>query len=266
MPTSFCDRAIRAVSQTVGACRARPAGFSPERTNRHGIDGLLALMSGANPSVNLPARDDRGRVAASAAGCHTRCSRSHGASLPDPLRRGAPRERGTRSSFFLEESHLAKVADPAAGSGGIENLEPQACAAAYTFSGYRDGTWGVADALEQGLVQTRSARRRASARRTLPRRRDALTARRVSDITRAECRPDVAPLPFRADARSQMPAAAPHSSRRPFEAYSNCLRTSARAKTVARGHDSSFLAHLGKLAELHGRRTPVRRGFPSRPA
>src|SRR5437764_10196282 len=50
--------------------------------------------------------------------------------LPDPFARRVARNT---QLVLLEESNLAKVSDPAAGSGGIEALTQQLCEAAWTL-------------------------------------------------------------------------------------------------------------------------------------
>ena len=70
--------------------------------------------------------------------------------LPDAFARHIARNT---QLVLLEESNLARVADPAAGSGAIEALTQQLCAAAW--SGFQEietagGAWA---ALEKGLIQ-----------------------------------------------------------------------------------------------------------------
>ena len=57
--------------------------------------------------------------------------------LPDPFARRVARNT---QLLLLEESNLAKVSDPAAGSGGIETLTSQLCEAAWAlFQESREG-------------------------------------------------------------------------------------------------------------------------------
>src|SRR6185436_5563478 len=73
------------------------------------------------------------------------------------------------------ESHLAKVSDPAAGSGGIEELTQQLCTAAWPLFQVIEAAGGAAAALEQGLIQTKVAATRAEREKNVARRKDALT-------------------------------------------------------------------------------------------
>jgi methylmalonyl-CoA mutase len=92
--------------------------------------------------------------------------------LPDAFAR-----RGARNTqlILLEESNLAKVADPAAGSGAIEDLTSQLCAAAWTKFQAIDAAGGAWAALEQGLIQREVAAVRAEREKAVARRKDALT-------------------------------------------------------------------------------------------
>jgi methylmalonyl-CoA mutase len=76
--------------------------------------------------------------------------------------------------ILIEESNLAKVADPAAGSGGIEDLTQQLCHAAWSLLQEIEqiGAW---PALERGLIQGKVAAVRAKREQAVARRRDALT-------------------------------------------------------------------------------------------
>ena len=70
--------------------------------------------------------------------------------LPDSFARRIARNT---QLVLLEESHLAKVADPAAGSGGIEDLTEKLCHAAWTLFQEIERRGGAWAALELGLIQ-----------------------------------------------------------------------------------------------------------------
>src|ERR1700742_1801492 len=72
--------------------------------------------------------------------------------LPDPFARRVARNT---QLVLLEESNLAKVSDPAAGSGGIEALTQELCEAAWTLFQEIEKTGGVFASLEQGLIQNK---------------------------------------------------------------------------------------------------------------
>src|ERR1700692_3224985 len=70
--------------------------------------------------------------------------------LPDPFARRAARNT---QLVLLEESNLAKVSDPAAGSGAIETLTQQLCEAAWSLFQEIEQAGGAFAALEQNLIQ-----------------------------------------------------------------------------------------------------------------
>src|SRR5213079_2875733 len=92
--------------------------------------------------------------------------------LPDPFARRVARNT---QLILLEESNLAKVADPAAGSGGIEALTQQLCEAAWALFQEIEKAGGVFAALEQNLIQRKVAATRAAREADIARRRQVLT-------------------------------------------------------------------------------------------
>jgi methylmalonyl-CoA mutase len=70
--------------------------------------------------------------------------------LPDRFARRVARNA---QLLLLEESNVAKVADPAAGSGGIEDLTDKLCRAAWALFQEIEAAGGAGAALEQGLIQ-----------------------------------------------------------------------------------------------------------------
>jgi methylmalonyl-CoA mutase len=92
--------------------------------------------------------------------------------LPDRFARRVARNT---QLILLEESNLAKVADPAAGSGGIEDLTSKLCAAAWTLFQEIERAGGAAAALEQGLVQKKVAAARAEREKAIAERRELIT-------------------------------------------------------------------------------------------
>jgi methylmalonyl-CoA mutase len=91
--------------------------------------------------------------------------------LPDPFARRAARNT---QLVLLEESNLAKVSDPAAGSGGIETLTQQLCEAAWGLFQQIEQAGGVFAALEQGLIQRKVAATRALREANIARRKEVL--------------------------------------------------------------------------------------------
>src|SRR5207248_506730 len=79
--------------------------------------------------------------------------------LPDPFARRAARNT---QLVLLEESNLAKVSDPAAGSGGIETFTKQLCDSAWSLFQETEKAGGIFSALEQNLIQRKVATTRAA--------------------------------------------------------------------------------------------------------
>ena len=92
--------------------------------------------------------------------------------LPDQLARRIARNT---QLVLLEESNLAKVADPAAGAGGIEALTTQLCKSAWALFQEIERAGGIVAALEQRLLQTKVAATRAARMANIAKRRDPLT-------------------------------------------------------------------------------------------
>jgi len=92
--------------------------------------------------------------------------------LPDAFARRVARNT---QLVLLEESNLAKVADPAAGSGGIEDLTDQLCRAAWKLFQEIEKAGGIASALESGFVQNKVAETRTAREKAIAARKDPLT-------------------------------------------------------------------------------------------
>ena len=171
--------------------------------------------------------------------------------LPDAFARRVARNT---QLILLEESNLAKVSDPAAGSGAIEDLTGKLCAAAWAQFQEIEKAGGAWAALESGLVQKHVAAVRAERQKGAARRKDALTG--TSDY------PNLAELP--AAVLDVAPVAPPKETAaavtieplprirlaEPFEALRD-LSDRMLAKTGAR--PKVFLANLGRLSEFTAR-------------
>jgi methylmalonyl-CoA mutase len=194
-------------------------------------------------------------TAAGVGGADSICALPHTAALglADAFARRVARNT---QLILLEESNLAKVADPAAGSGAIEDLTSKLCIAAWALFQAYDKTGGAWASLEQGLLQRDVAAAREKRQAAVARRKDAITgtsdypnlheeAARVLDVPRvaapkeSDAAPTIEPLPSIRLAE-------------PFEA----LRDKSDAilkKTGAR--PQVFLANLGRLSEFAARAT-----------
>lgn len=92
--------------------------------------------------------------------------------LPDAFARRVARNT---QLVLLEESNLAKVSDPAAGSGGIETLTRELCESAWSLFQEIEKAGGAFAALQQGLIQGKVAATRKARQANVARRRDVLT-------------------------------------------------------------------------------------------
>jgi methylmalonyl-CoA mutase len=173
--------------------------------------------------------------------------------LPDAFARRVARNT---QLVLLEESNLARVSDPAAGSGGIEKLTQQLCAAAWSLFQEIEKAGGVFVALEPNLIQRKVAATRAAREANIARRKEVLTgATGFPNLHEAlvavlDAKP-VALAPsgeakFRFDALSPMRLAAP------FER----LRDRSDQILEQRGaRPKVFLANLGTPADFTARAT-----------
>ena len=92
--------------------------------------------------------------------------------LPDSFARRVARNT---QLILLEESNLAKVSDPAAGSGGIEALTDDLCRTAWALFQGTEKAGGIAAALESGLIQKQVAGTRTAREKAVATRKDPLT-------------------------------------------------------------------------------------------
>ncbi|MBR0724418.1 methylmalonyl-CoA mutase subunit beta [Bradyrhizobium manausense] len=173
--------------------------------------------------------------------------------LPDPFARRVARNT---QALLLEESNLAKVSDPAAGSGGIETLTAQLSDAAWALFQEAEKAGGAFAALQQGLFQSKVAATRKAREANIAKRRDVLTgASEFPNLHEADATVlDVKPvaLPSAAEPKCKFEALAPMRLAAPFEA----LRDTSDAALKARGkRPSVFLANLGTPADFTARAT-----------
>ena len=172
--------------------------------------------------------------------------------LPDRFARRIARNT---QLVLLEESNLAKVADPAAGAGGVEALTDELCRAAWAQFQEIERAGGVWPALEQGLIQGKVAAVRAERAKAVARRRDALTGTsNFPDL--AETPPavlDVAPV--------SPPAFEPLPSQRLAEPFEALRDASDRMLAQTGARPKIFLANLGRLADFTARATFARNLF-----
>jgi methylmalonyl-CoA mutase len=171
--------------------------------------------------------------------------------LPDAFARRAARNT---QLLLLEESSLARVADPAAGSGALEALTQQLCTAAWSQFQEIEKAGGAWAALESGLIQKNAAAVRSQREIAAARGKDTLTGTNAyPDLHEtAPAVLDVAPSKKSAVQASVVDAEPLPRIRlaEPFEALRDrsdamLARTGARPKI--------FLANLGRLSEFNTR-------------
>ena len=171
--------------------------------------------------------------------------------LPDAFARRVARNT---QLILLEESNLAKVFDPGAGSGAIEDLTSKLCNAAWTQFQAIDKAGGAWAALEQGLIQREVATVRAEREKAIARRKDAITG--SSEYPNLQEKPaavlDVPPVVMPKEHVVAVTIEPLPSIRlaEPFEALRDASDRTLKA-TGAR--PKVFLATLGKLPDFTAR-------------
>jgi methylmalonyl-CoA mutase len=181
--------------------------------------------------------------------------------LPDAFARRVARNT---QLVLLEESNLAKVSDPAAGSGGIEALTRELRDAAWVLFQETEKAGGLFAALEQNVIQRKVAATRAAREVNIAKRRDALTGAsefpnlHEGDIAVLDARPIVVP-PY-GEAKFKFDPLAPMRLAAPFEVLRD--RSDAILKTTGK-RPRVFLCNLGTAADFTARATFARSFFES---
>ncbi|HYC17377.1 MAG TPA: methylmalonyl-CoA mutase subunit beta [Pseudolabrys sp.] len=131
------------------------------------------MMTRRDPYVNM-LRTTIAIAAAGLGGANSITALPHtiALGLPDAFARRIARNT---QLVLLEESNLEKVADPAAGSGAIEDITGKLCAAAWALFQDIEAAGGAWAAIESGLIQTEVASVRSERQQAVARRKDAIT-------------------------------------------------------------------------------------------
>ncbi|WNF25524.1 methylmalonyl-CoA mutase family protein [Streptomyces sp. C11-1] len=163
----------------------------------------------------------------------------HALGLPDAFARRIARNTST---ILMEESHLARVIDPAGGSWYVERLTDELAAAAWAFFQETERAGGLPAALRSGMVAERLAATWAARSAKLARRKEPVTG--VSEFPMPSERPverEPAPDPY-----AGAPGGLPRVRRdEAFEA----LRARSDAHLAATGaRPKVFIAALGPAA------------------
>ena len=212
------------------------------------------MMTRHDPYVNIL----RTTIAIAAAGLGgadsiTALPHTSALGLPDAFAR-----RITRNTqlILLEESNLAKVGDPATGSGAIEDLTGKLSVAAWTLFQEIESSGGAWAALERGLIQTKVATVRSERERAVARRKDALTG--TSDY------PDLSETPATVlNVARVAPPKEPDSTiaiqafprLRLAEPFERLRDASDRMFEITGSRPKVFLANLGKASDFTTRAT-----------
>ncbi len=222
----------------------RPAFVSAETAWR--------MMTRRDPAVNML----RTTVAAFAAGIGgadavTVLPFTAALGLPDRFARRIARNA---QLILLEEANIAKVADPAAGSGAIEHLTTELCGAAWALFQEIEAAGGAAAALEAGLIQRKVADMRARRQQAVARRSEPLTG--TSEFAQlAEATPSVlpvAPLAVEPDESATI-TFEPLPAGRLAEPYEALRGRSDRMLAETGTRPKIFLANLGPPAAFSAR-------------
>jgi methylmalonyl-CoA mutase len=247
-------RALRLLwARVEAACglRAKPAFVSAETAWR--------MMTRRDPWVNLL----RSTVATFAAGIGGADAISvlpftSALGLPDRFARRLARNT---QLILLEEANVARVMDPAVGSGAIEDLTTKLCGAAWALFQKIEAAGGAVAALEAGLIQRKVAAVRNE--------REAAVATRRDPLTGTSAFPDIAELEVAVLDAPVAPASTgtakstiePLASRRLSERYEQLRDRSDRALAATGARPKIFLANLGTLADFTERATFAKNFF-----
>jgi methylmalonyl-CoA mutase len=209
------------------------------------------MMTQRDPYVNM-LRTTMAVTAAGVGGADAICA------LPFTLALGLPDAFARRVArnmqlILLEESNLCRVADPAAGAGGIEALTTEIVKSAWAMFQEIEAAGGAAAAIERGLMQKKVAATRERRAANIATRRNAITGTsdyphlgelpvKVLDVPRVEL----------AEQASMFEAFPSVRLSEPFEALRDASDRMLR-KTGAR--PKVFLGNLGSMSDFTVRAT-----------
>jgi methylmalonyl-CoA mutase len=179
--------------------------------------------------------------------------------LPDPFARRMARNT---QLILLEESNLAKVADPMAGAGGIEALTHELCETAWALFQEIEASGGVFAALQRGLIQSKVAATRKARDANIAKRRFVLTgASEFPNLSEADVAVEMPAPPARTEESTAAISFAPLAPMRLAEPFER-LRDCSDAKLKGSGkRPAVFLANLGSPADFTARTTFARSLF-----
>ncbi|MGW6724105.1 methylmalonyl-CoA mutase family protein [Streptomyces sp. NPDC054995] len=219
--------------------RVAEASGAPAAQRQHAVTSPV-MMTRRDPWVNM-LRTTLATLGAGVGGADsvTVLPFDHALGLPDAFARRIARNTST---ILMEESHLARVIDPAGGSWYVERLTDELAAAAWAFFQETERAGGLPAALRSGTVAERLAATWAARSAKLARRKEPITG--VSEFPMPGERPvEREPAP---DAYAGAPGGLPRVRRdEAFEA----LRARSDAHLAATGsRPKVFVAALGPAA------------------
>ena len=161
-------RALRRLWARVEAA----CGLTPRPLHLH-AETAWRMMTRRDPAVNVM----RATAAVFAAGVG---GADQIAALPFTAALGMPEDGARRLArnthlILLEEAHLARVEDPAAGSGALESVTDALCARAWALVQAIEREGGLAASLRTGALQARIAETAAHRAMAIATMRDAIT-------------------------------------------------------------------------------------------
>lgn len=166
---------------------------------------------------------------------------------------------------LIEESNLARVADPAAGAGSFETLTDALTRTAWEAFQAIEAEGGIVASLRSGALQARIAETAKTREKNVATRREALTG--ASEFPFLAEKPvttlDVAPLPGEAVpfGSGEGLTCEPLPSRRLAEPYEALREASDAHLAVAGKRPRVFLANLGAVAVFNARSTFAANAF-----
>jgi methylmalonyl-CoA mutase len=179
--------------------------------------------------------------------------------LPDAFARRVARNT---QLVLLEESNLARVGDPAAGSGALEAITQQLCAAAWSLFQEIEKAGGVWAALETGTFQQKVAAVRAERQKAIAHRNDILIGTNEFPNIRENVPADLhvasATLPKTGETP---PTSTSLKSMRLAEPFEQLRDASDKILARAGARPKIFLTNLGTPADFTARATFAKNFF-----
>ena len=264
MPTSFLTIAKFRAMRRLWARVEAACGLDPKPLRLH-AETAWRMMNRNDPFVNI-LRTGMAACSAGLGGADSVTVIPYTASLglADAFARRVARNS---QIVLIEESNLARVADPAAGAGGFEALTEELTTTAWAAFQAIEREGGIVASLQAGAIQARIGETRATRAKNVATRREPLTGASEfpflaeKPVTVLDLPPsDVVAPAFALDGAGATTCEALPSFRlaEPYEA----LRDASDAHLAATGRRPRvFLANLGTVAVFNARSTFAANAF-----